>query len=244
MRELTNMGARVIVAALGGAALVGMAALASDLLPPGGLPDALGGWPMLAALVAFLCGVCSLGMSLGLRLRSQPWRRLVSVGLVVTAIIWGVCLSAAAYRVGWARLLVGAPGLARGAAALAVARVSVIVWLLLFVTLAGLLTGLRRKVSATLRALTPLWLTPLWGGLVGVVYGALAAVLYTPRPPHRYYSLETLPWDGLRVGLTIGLGTGLILGVALALTLRIALIARPVWNEDSMSATSGQAATS
>ncbi len=36
MRELTNMGARVIVAMLAGAALVGMAALARDLLPPGG----------------------------------------------------------------------------------------------------------------------------------------------------------------------------------------------------------------
>ncbi|HET9110394.1 MAG TPA: hypothetical protein VFN78_06200 [Ktedonobacterales bacterium] len=244
MRELTNMGARVIVAMLAGVALVGVAALASDLLPPGGLPDALGGWPMLAALVALLCGVCSLGMSLGLCLRPWPSRRLVSVGLVAAAIIWGVCLSVAGLGAGWERLLADVPGFTLVGAALAMAGAPVIVWLLLFVALTGLLTGLRRKVSATVRALTPLWLTPLWGGLVGVVYGALAAVVYTPRPPHSYYGLETSPWDGLRAGLTLGLGAGLILGLTLALAQRMALIVRPIWDEGEIAATSGQAATS
>ena len=242
MRELTDMGARVLVGMLGGAALVGLAALASDALPPSGLPGALGGWPLLAALAALLCGVCTLGMSLGARVRPQPWRRLVSVGLVATAIVWGVCLSAAAYRAGWARLLAEAPGRARVAGALATVGASVVVWLLLFVALAGLLMGLRRQVSVTTRALTPLWLTPLWGSLVGVIYGVLAAAVYVPLPP-RSYGLPTSPWDGLRAGLTLGVGAGLILGLLLALTLRAALIVRPLWDEGPISTAPGQPAT-
>ncbi|HZC06448.1 MAG TPA: hypothetical protein VE338_12500 [Ktedonobacterales bacterium] len=227
MRALTDTGLRVIAAMLAGAALVGLAALASDLLPRGGLLDALGGRTMLAGLAAFICGVCALGMSLGLRLRPHPWRRVIRVGLVATAIVWGVCLSAAAPRVGWARLLAGLPGLTRVAEALAIAGASVIFWLPLFVTLAGLLAGLRRDVSSTARALTSLWLTPLWGGSVGAVYGILAYAFYIP-PPLRNSGLPTSPWDGLRVGLTLGVGMGLILGLTLTFALRLSLIVRPV----------------
>jgi hypothetical protein len=243
MRAMTDMGARVIVAMLGGAALVGLAALASDLLPRGGLLDAMGGRPMLAALAALLCGVCALGLSLGQYLRIRHARPLVGVGLVVSAVAWGACLAAAVSGAGWTRVLAGAPSLASVRATLAIAGAAVIVWLLLFVALAGLLTGLRRDVSATARALTPLWLTPLWGALVGVVYGILASIVYVPLPL-RAYGLPTSPWDGLRAGLTLGLGSGLVLGLMLALTLRAALIARPLWDEGSMSARSGQAATS
>lgn len=198
---------------------------------------------MLAALAALLCGVCALGMSLGLHMPARRWRKSVSVTLGVMAVAWGACLSVAASGAGWARLLAGVSGLTHVVAALASVGARLIVWLLLFVALAGLWTGLRRTISATTRALTPLWLTPLWGGCVGVVYGAFAAVVYTPSPI-RASGMPTSPWDGLRAGLALGLGAGFVLGLTLALALRIALIVRPIWDEGPRSATSGQAATS
>lgn len=232
MREWTDTGARVIVAMLMGAALVALVALANTALPPNGTLDALGGWPLLAALAALLCGVCALGMSVGLVV-SNRWlraRRLAIAALAASAPAWGVCLSAAVSARDWARVLTGAPLLVETASALAAVGALVVVWLLLLAALAGLLAGLRRDASATVRALTPLWLTPLWGMGAGLVFGLLYLIVYTPPPSHSY-GLSTSPWDGLRLALPLGCGAGLILGFTLALALRVALLARPFWDE-------------
>jgi len=232
MREWTDAGARVIVALLVGAGLVALAVLADAALPPNNTLDALGGWPLLMSLAALLCGVAALGMSLGSRL-SQRWRdarRLTIAALAASALAWGVCLSAAVSARDWARVLVGAPLLADAAAELAVAGTLVVAWLLLLAALAGLLAGLRHEAPATVRALTPLWLTPLWGAGAGMVYGLLSLIVYTP-PPYHSYGLPTSSWDGLRTALPLGVGAGLILGFTLAVALRAALIARPAWDE-------------
>jgi hypothetical protein len=231
MQEWQETGARVLVALLAGAGLMALAALTSGLLPPSGAPGALGGWPLLAALAALaalLCGVCALGMSVGMRVRAHGAMRLTLVALLASALAWGVCLSVAVSSANWAHALAGAPLLARTVAPLARIGALVIAWLLLFATLAGAIAGIRRTASATLRALTPLWLTPLWGAGVGMVYGVLAAMLYTPRPSGvHFYGLDPGRWDGLQAGLTLGVGAGLTLGVTLALALRLALIVRP-----------------
>jgi hypothetical protein len=232
MRELTDMGVRVIVAMFAGAGLVALIALLSGLLPSGGLADALGGWPLLVALAALLCGVCALGMSVGLCLRRGA--RLVGVTLVASAAAWGVCLSAGGSRADWTLALAGAPPLAHAVAPLAAIGASMVAWLLLFVGLAGALAGRRREASATQRTLTPLWLTPLWGAGVGVVYGLLFAAVYVspcfPGPPH-CFGLDISRWDALRIGLALGAGGGVILGLILALALRLALIVRPALAE-------------
>lgn len=239
MREMIDAGARVIVAALAGAGLVALAALISDLLPPNGAPDALGGWPLLATLAALLCGVCALGMSagmsVGLGARSHGATQAPLVALLLASpLAWGVCLSAAVSSANWAHALAGAPLLARAVAPLAAAGATVVAWLLLFAALAGAVAGMRRAASATRRALTPLWLTPLWGAGVGVVYGLLAASIYTPRPSGvHFYGLDAGRWDGLRAGLSLGVGAGLMLGLTLALALRMALVVRPVPTERS-----------
>jgi hypothetical protein len=236
MREWTDAGARVIVALLVGAGLVALAVLADAALPPNNTLDALGGWPLLMSLAALLCGVAALGMSLGPRV-SHRWRRdwrgawrLTVAALAASALAWGVCLSAEVSARDWARVLAGAPLLANAATALAAAGGLVVAWLLLLAALAGLLAGLRHEAPATVRALTPLWLTPLWGAGAGVVYGLLSLIVYTP-PPFHSYGLPTSPWDGLRVALPLGVGAGLILGFTLAVALRAALIARPTWDE-------------
>ena len=126
-------------------------------------------------------------------------------------------------QIGWPWLVEARPELVTIGAALPA-------WLLLFAALAGLLAGQRHTTSATQRALTPLWLTPLWGAGVGVVYGLLVAmVFYSPPCPPGYhcYGLDRTPWDGLRAGLSLGAGAGLIVGLALSLALRLALALRP-----------------
>lgn len=234
MRELSDMGARVIVAMLAGAGLIGLAMLASGLLPPGGLPDALGGWPMLAALAALLCGACALGMSGGLRWSSHQAAQIARAGLLASAIAWGVCVSVTAEPSRWSHLTRGSSSLTHAVVSLvaAIGGASPIPWLLLYAALAGLLAGLQSENSDIHRAFTPLWLTPLWGAGVGVVYGLLfAAVFYAPSCPPGFhcYGLDTTRWDGLRAGLAFGVGGGLTLGLALALTLRLALALRPIW---------------
>lgn len=232
MREWTDAGARVIVALLVGAGLVALAVLADAALPPNGTLDALGGWPLLMSLAALLSGVAALGMSLGPRvaLRWRRARRLTFAALAASALAWGVCLSSAVSARDWARILAGAPLLAAVVSALAAAGALVVAWLLLLAALAGLLAGLRAEASATICALTPLWLTPLWGAGAGLVYGLLYLIVYTPPPLHSY-GLPTSPWDGLRTALPLGVGAGLILGFTLAVALRAALIARPTWDE-------------
>jgi hypothetical protein len=232
MREWTDAGARVIVALLVGAGLVALAALADAALPSNGVLDALGGWPFLMSLAALLSGVAALGMSLGGQV-SHRWRRarrLTIAALVASALAWGVCLSAMVSARDWARVLSGAPLLADAASDLAAAGALAIAWLLLLAALAGLLAGLRREAPTTVRALTPLWLTPLWGAGAGVVYGLLYLIVYTPPPSHSY-GLPTSPWDGLRAALPLGVGAGLILGLTLAVALRVALVVRPFWEE-------------
>jgi hypothetical protein len=234
-QEWMDTGARVLVALLAGAGLMALAALTSDLLPPSGAHGALGGWPLLAALAALLCGVCALGMSVGLRVRSHGAMQVTLVALLASALAWGVCLSVAVSSANWAHALAGAPLLARTVAALASIGALVIAWLLAIAALTGLAAGLHRgDTSATLRALTPLWLTPLWGAGVGMVYGVLAAMLYTPRPSGvHFYGLDPGRWDELQAGLTLGVGAGLILGVTLALALRLTLIVRPALADHS-----------
>ncbi len=230
MRDLTDAGARVLVALLAGAGLVALAMLISDLLPPSGLPDALGGWPLLAALAALLCGVGALGMSLGLRMRAHgALRLLLAVLLLASALAWGACLAMAVTSAERTHGLASVAWLAGAITPLAASGASVVAWLLVVAALTGLAAGLRRgETSATRRTLTPLWLTPLWGAGVGLVYGLLAAMLYTPRPSGvHFYGLDPGRWDGLRAGLTLGVGAGLILGLTLALALRLALIVRP-----------------
>ena len=223
----------MIVALLVGAGLVALVALASTALPPNGTLDALGGWPLLAALAALLCGICALGMSVGLVV-SNRWlraRRLTIAALRIGSLAWGGCLSAAVSTRAWAARLAGsADWLAGALPELAVVGALVVAWLLLIAALAGLLAGLRRDVSATVRALTPLWVAPLWGMGAGLIYGLLYLIIYTP-PPYHSYGLPTSPWDGLRVALPLGCGAGLILGFTLALALRVALVARPYWDE-------------
>lgn len=236
MRELSDMGARVIVAMLAGAGLVGLAMLASGLLPPGGLPDALGGWPLLAALAALLCGACALGMSGGLRWSSRRAAQVARAGLLASAIAWGVCVSVATKPSRWSYLTRGWFSLTHAVISLvaAIGGASPIPWLLLYAALVGLLAGLQSESSDIRRALTPLWLTPLWGAGVGVVYGLLYAAVYSipPCPPGFHcYGIYTTRWDGLGAGLALGVGGGLILGLALALTLRLALALRPIWQD-------------
>jgi len=235
MQEWMGAGARVIVAALAGAGLVALAALTSGLLPPSGAPDARGGWPLLAALAALLCGVCALGMSIGMRVRAHGAMRLTIAALLASALAWGACLSATVSSANWAHALAGALWLARAVAAMASIGALTIAWLLAIAALTGLAAALHRDdTSATRRALTPLWLTPLWGAGVGLVYGLLAAMLYTPRPSGvHFYGLDPGRWDGLRVGLSLGLGAGLILGMTLALALRLALVVQPSLAEHS-----------
>jgi hypothetical protein len=85
-QEWTDAGARVLVAALAGAGLMALASLISDLLPPSGAPDALGGWPLLAALAALLCGVCALGMSVGMRVRAHGAMQVTLAALLASAL--------------------------------------------------------------------------------------------------------------------------------------------------------------
>ncbi len=234
MREIVNIGERVIIALVTGAGLVALASGASLLLPPSGLLDTLGGWPMLAALVALLCGVCALSMSLALRWSTGSMLRLIITGLVGSAITWGACLAAATSRIGWARTLASWPELVQARPALAAVGGAVIAWLLFFAALTGLLAG-HRQTSATRRALTPLWLAPLWGAGVGLAYGLFNAfIFYIPPCPPRYhcYSLDTTPWDGMRAGLGLGVGAGLLLGLTLALSLRLALALCPAPRDD------------
>lgn len=235
MRGLSDMGIRTIVAILAGAGLVALASIASRLLPPSGLPDALGGWPMLAALAALLCGVCALAMSVALRWPIRNMPRLIVTALVVGAVTWGVCLAAATSPNGWTDTLASWPALAQARPALAAVGSAVIAWLLFFAGLAGMLAGRLHPANETRSALTPLWLTPLWGAGVGLGYGLLYAfVFYMPPCPLGYhcYGLDTTPWDGLRAGLSIGVGAGLLLGLTLALSLRLALALRPAPGDD------------
>jgi len=229
MRDLSDMGMRVIVAILVGAGLVGLASVASRLLPPGGLPDAAGGWPLLAALAALLCGVCALAMSLTLRWRWRHARKLFITGLMASALAWGAVLAAASAHAWWAQAL-GWPWLAETRPELVAVGAALPAWLVIFAALAGLLAGQRQQTSAIWSALTPLWLAPLWGASVGLVFGLLfALVFYSPPCPPGYhcYGLDMGPWDGLRTGLPLGLGAGLIVGLALALALWLALTLRP-----------------
>ena len=224
MRDVTDTTARVIVAMLVGAAVVGLMSLVSRLLPPGGLADTLGGWPLLAAQAALLCGLCALAVSLALRWRLRHARTLVIVGLAGSALIWGAVIAAASVRGRWTppadwRWLADAiPTLAPIGAAL-------LLWLLLFAALAGALAGLPIPMSAARRALTPLWLAPLWGAGVSVVYGLLvASVFYSPPCPTLHcYGLDPSPWRGL----PLGIGAGLQLGWTLTLALWLALVAHP-----------------
>lgn len=229
MRNLSDMGTRVIVAMFAGAGLVALASGVSRLLPPSGLPDALGGWPLLAALAALLCGVCALAMSLALRWPARYALRLTVVGLMASALAWGAILAAATRPAWWVRAL-GWQWLAEARPALMTAGGAVVVWLLLSAALAGLLTGQRHSTRATRRAFTPLWLTPLWGAGVGVVYGLLFAIVFQAPscPPGSHcYGLDTTPWDGLSAGVPLGAGAGLVVGLTLALSLRLALALRP-----------------
>lgn len=226
MRNLSNLGMQVIVAMSTGAGLVALASGVSQLLPPSGLPDTLGGWPLLAASAALLCGICALAMSLALRWHAWYALRLTIAGLTICALAWGICLATASSSTEWTRTLAGWPWLAVARPTVAAVGSAVIAWLLLFAALAGVLAGRPHQMTATRRALTPLWLAPLWGAGVGTVYGLLYAfVFYSPPcPPGAHcYGLDTAPWDGLRAGLTLGVGAGLIVGLSLALSLRLAL---------------------
>lgn len=223
MRRWTDAGIRVIVAMATGAALVALVTLANVYAHPSGLLDALGGWRFLAESAALLCGVCALAVEAGLRLPAHGGQRFIFAALTLSAAAWGVSVSQATLTKAWMLAGFAIPWLAN-------AGMAAQGWLLLFAALAGLLAGLRSlHTSATRAALTPLWLTPLWGVAVGMVYGLLYALVFTPDPPgfHRY-GLDRSPWDGLRAGMPIGLLYGIILGMTLTLALRLALALRPL----------------
>lgn len=226
MRSWTDAGTRLLIAMATGAALVALVTLANIYFIPGGLLDALGGWRIVAEGAALLCGVCALALDIGFRLPARGGRRFVSTALALTAVTWGICMSQATSAKAWARAWKAIPWLAN-------AGMAALVWLLLFAALAGLLAGLRSlNTSATRAALTPLWLTPLWGGATGIVFGLSWTLLYLSNPPvcsprMHCYGLDRSPWDGLRAGIEIGLLYGIILGMTLTLALRLALALRP-----------------